>query len=241
MSSSTRRAPPCPARPPSTSSRTCGSAPASPAQPTWRPATSLARTASCGAATTRTTRAPVPTPARHCGRSCTTSPRTSSARSSATNAAKLYGFDMDALAPLAAQYGPTVEEVRVPLDELPDEAEQRVAAGTRRPRRRLSAAGGRFAGPHAVPGRPPRADHPRRDRAARGAGVRAHPDPPCRRRRVGRARHPLPVLPLQGAALRRGPPDVERVVRDAGAAAEPPWGDRCRPVAGGTAADGSGL
>jgi predicted TIM-barrel fold metal-dependent hydrolase len=36
------------------------------------------------------------------------------------NAAKLYGFDMDALAPLAAQYGPTVEEVRQPLDELPE-------------------------------------------------------------------------------------------------------------------------
>ena len=36
------------------------------------------------------------------------------------NAAKLYGFDLDALAPLAAQYGPTVEEIAAPLAELPE-------------------------------------------------------------------------------------------------------------------------
>ena len=35
------------------------------------------------------------------------------------NAARLYGFDLDALAPLAAQYGPTVEELSTPLTELP--------------------------------------------------------------------------------------------------------------------------
>ena len=39
----------------------------------------------------------------------------------AGNAAKLYGFDLDALAPLAAQYGPTVEELATPLTELPDQ------------------------------------------------------------------------------------------------------------------------
>jgi len=38
----------------------------------------------------------------------------------AGNAAKLYGFDLDALAPLAAQYGPTVEEIRQPLEQLPE-------------------------------------------------------------------------------------------------------------------------
>ncbi len=37
------------------------------------------------------------------------------------NAAKLYDFDLDALAPLAAEYGPTVVEIREPLLELPDE------------------------------------------------------------------------------------------------------------------------
>lgn len=38
----------------------------------------------------------------------------------AGNAASLYGFDLDALAPLAAQLGPTVEEIATPLDRLPD-------------------------------------------------------------------------------------------------------------------------
>jgi predicted TIM-barrel fold metal-dependent hydrolase len=36
------------------------------------------------------------------------------------NAAKLYGFDMDKLAPLAAQYGPSVAEIAQPLEALPD-------------------------------------------------------------------------------------------------------------------------
>jgi predicted TIM-barrel fold metal-dependent hydrolase len=40
------------------------------------------------------------------------------------NAAELYGFDVDALAPLVAQCGPTVEELQVPLGELPDGANQ---------------------------------------------------------------------------------------------------------------------
>jgi predicted TIM-barrel fold metal-dependent hydrolase len=38
----------------------------------------------------------------------------------AGNAARLYDFDLDALAPLAAQYGPTVDEVATPLTALPD-------------------------------------------------------------------------------------------------------------------------
>ena len=36
------------------------------------------------------------------------------------NAAKLYDFDLKALAPLAEQYGPTYEELQQPLDKLPD-------------------------------------------------------------------------------------------------------------------------
>ena len=36
------------------------------------------------------------------------------------NAAALYGFDLDALAPLAAQYGPTVAEIAEPLVTLPE-------------------------------------------------------------------------------------------------------------------------
>ena len=36
------------------------------------------------------------------------------------NAAKLYGFDLDALAPLVAEHGPTVEELCQPLTQLPE-------------------------------------------------------------------------------------------------------------------------
>ncbi|MBM3674871.1 MAG: amidohydrolase [Actinobacteria bacterium] len=36
------------------------------------------------------------------------------------NAARLYGFDLDVLAPIAARVGPTVEEIAQPLLELPD-------------------------------------------------------------------------------------------------------------------------
>lgn len=52
----------------------------------------------------------------------------------ATNVAALYDFDLDALAPLAAQVGPTVAEIAEPLRELPpdaNEALRRVAAGNR--------------------------------------------------------------------------------------------------------------
>ena len=38
----------------------------------------------------------------------------------AGNAAKLYDFDLDALAPLAEQYGPTIAEIAQPLTELPE-------------------------------------------------------------------------------------------------------------------------
>jgi hypothetical protein len=38
----------------------------------------------------------------------------------AGNAAKLYDFNLDALAPLAEKYGPTVAEVAEPLRALPD-------------------------------------------------------------------------------------------------------------------------
>lgn len=39
------------------------------------------------------------------------------------NAAKLYGFDLDALAPIAAEIGPSIDEVAAPLevDEIPEE------------------------------------------------------------------------------------------------------------------------
>jgi predicted TIM-barrel fold metal-dependent hydrolase len=39
-----------------------------------------------------------------------------------TNAATLYGFDLDALLPLAARVGPTVDEIAQPLTELPTDS-----------------------------------------------------------------------------------------------------------------------
>jgi hypothetical protein len=40
-----------------------------------------------------------------------------------TNAAEVYGFDVELLAPLAERFGPTVDEVMGGLDEIPDGAE----------------------------------------------------------------------------------------------------------------------
>ena len=42
----------------------------------------------------------------------------------AENAAKMYDFDLEALAPLAAKFGPTVEELAQPLDKLPEDANE---------------------------------------------------------------------------------------------------------------------
>jgi hypothetical protein len=49
----------------------------------------------------------------------------------AGNAAKLYDFDLDALAPLAAQHGPTVEEIAAPLTELPEHPNAALVKATR--------------------------------------------------------------------------------------------------------------
>ncbi|GLW13301.1 hypothetical protein Stsp01_00440 [Streptomyces sp. NBRC 13847] len=39
-----------------------------------------------------------------------------------TNAARVYGFDLDVLAPLAARVGPAVAEIAEPLDKVPEDA-----------------------------------------------------------------------------------------------------------------------
>ena len=57
--------------------------------------------------------------ARRCSTTC---PRPSCATCSRGNAAKLYDFDLDALAPLAEQYGPTVEELATAARRAPDDA-----------------------------------------------------------------------------------------------------------------------
>ncbi|WP_436793306.1 amidohydrolase family protein [Actinospongicola halichondriae] len=43
------------------------------------------------------------------------------------NAADLYGFDVDALAPLGKKFGPTVGEIRTPIDEVPDKTLERLS------------------------------------------------------------------------------------------------------------------
>lgn len=45
----------------------------------------------------------------------------------AGNAAKLYGFDLEALAPLAAQIGPKVADVAVPVDDIPEKDLERLS------------------------------------------------------------------------------------------------------------------
>jgi len=49
----------------------------------------------------------------------------------AGTAAQLYHFDLDALQPLAAQYGPTVAEITEPLTELPDKPNEALLKGRR--------------------------------------------------------------------------------------------------------------
>jgi predicted TIM-barrel fold metal-dependent hydrolase len=50
----------------------------------------------------------------------------------ARTAATLYGFDLDALAPLAREYGPTVAEIAQPLSELPENPNEALLKGVRR-------------------------------------------------------------------------------------------------------------
>ena len=45
----------------------------------------------------------------------------------AGNAAEMYGFNLDALAPLAARIGPTVEEVARPIGGVPDKSLERIS------------------------------------------------------------------------------------------------------------------
>ena len=46
----------------------------------------------------------------------------------AGNVAELYDFDLDALAPAAARFGPTVDEIATPLDAMPDEPNEALLA-----------------------------------------------------------------------------------------------------------------
>ena len=45
------------------------------------------------------------------------------------NAARVYGFDLEALAPVAARVGPRVDEVNVPLEHVPADSHSLAFAG----------------------------------------------------------------------------------------------------------------
>ena len=51
-------------------------------------------------------------------------------RSSPRTWRKVYGFDLDALAPLAERFGPTVAEIAQPLEQLPENPNRALLAGT---------------------------------------------------------------------------------------------------------------
>ena len=89
------------------------------------------RTGSCGAATTRTTRAPTRTREAIRSRFHQLTPDVKY-KILGANAAALYDFDIDALGTLATEVGPTVAELAEPLRELPENPSQGLAAWLRR-------------------------------------------------------------------------------------------------------------
>jgi hypothetical protein len=56
-------------------------------------------------------------------------PETEMRKILAGNAAEVYGFDLDKLAPLASKVGPTVGEIATPLDVLPDPPNEALLKG----------------------------------------------------------------------------------------------------------------
>ena len=82
-----------------------------PAAASWPGATRSASATSCGATTSRTPRARGRTRGSGCATRSATSPSTRPRRCSGGNAAEVYGFDVDALRPLADRIGPTPDEL----------------------------------------------------------------------------------------------------------------------------------
>ena len=69
-------------------------------------------------------RAPAPAVPRHGSRRAPAAAR--------GHGAQLYGFDLDALAPLAQEFGPTVAEIAQPLTELPEKPNEALLKGRTR-------------------------------------------------------------------------------------------------------------
>ena len=180
-----RRTTSCRRTRPSTSTRTVDGCEPARAGRRRGPRRRSASTGSCGAATTPTTRARTRTRASTCGRASTTYPRPRSRKILAGNAAKLYDFDLDALAPLAAKIGPTVAEIADADRRGAGEDLERTVRrhGLRRPsseRPRVAESNSPVASRHV---RPPGHAQPSREaqRAQPPAAWRAHRTP-CRPR-----------------------------------------------------------
>ena len=80
------------------------------------------RATTCGAATTRTTRPRWPYTRELLRRSFAGTDPAELQQVLAGNAADVYGFDLEALAPLAARFGPTHDEIAEPLVAIPADA-----------------------------------------------------------------------------------------------------------------------
>ena len=89
-----------------------------------RCATASGPTASCGAATSPTSKDAGRTPRDHLRLAFAGVPEPDVRAMVGANAARVYGFDLDALAPLAASFGPSPAEIAEPLppDQIPDAA-----------------------------------------------------------------------------------------------------------------------
>ena len=147
-------------------------------------------TGSCGAATTRTTRAPTRTPASTCAHGSTTCPRPSCADCSPATRRSSTASTSTKLAPLAAKFGPTV-------DEIADAARRDPEQDPRAPLRRHGPEGdqvSRLRRRRSVddPGAARPAHHPEPAREAQRA------QPPAARRAPRRARGPTTTTPTCG-------------------------------------------
>ena len=179
-----------------------------------------ASTGSCGGATTRTTRARTRSRASTCASCFHDTDPAELQQILAGNAAELYDFDLDALAPLAAKVGPTVAELAAPLTELPGRPERSAAQGH-------PPLVGRRAGRHATGGESI-AVHERASRARRRRPHHGDADLAARPRRPGVRDRIEPLRYSSGNELRQtGDPD-EQLARPRG---------RVRPAAAKHASD----
>ena len=102
----------------STSTGTASSAPRTPVAASWPGATRSAWPTSCGGTTSPTPRGPGRIPASGCANAFSDIPVDETQQILGDNAAACYGFDTEALRPLADRFGPTPEDLGQTGDDL---------------------------------------------------------------------------------------------------------------------------